>query len=235
MVVDRIKNQIGHFHKHKKFNLRALDVGCGTGYLLDKLLKLGLDAWGVDPYPRIEEENHHLSSRITMGTIEKVDRANYHFITAIEVLEHVEDYIGLLASMKRLLHPDGLIISTVPNNWEIKIAQNNSQPKDPLYGHLWQFDMKSFASDLRSFSNNVSVESIYSSTLDRRLLSITRIFPSKAVILLSRILVKYLNNGGWLLGIIRKNGAGFNPGDKANLVRPSAVYYKDTPLFKGKG
>lgn len=234
MVLNRIKKQIERFHKLNKSNLRALDVGCGTGYLLDKLLNLGLDAFGIDPYPRIDKENQHLHSRITIGTIEEVDGANYHFITAIEVLEHIEDYIGLLASMKKLLHTDGLIITTVPNNWETKRAENNSQPKDPLYGHLWQFDIKSFESDLRYFSNKVSVESIYSRTLDRRFLSITRMCPSKVVILLSRILVKYLNNGAWLLGILGNNERSFHLKDKANLIKPNAIYYKDTSLFKGK-
>ena len=75
-------------------------------------------------------------------------------------------------------------------------------------------------------------ESIYSRFLDRRFLSITRSCPYKAVILLSKILVKLFNNGAWLLGIIGRDETFFGSGDRTDSSRPNAIYYKDSSIFK---
>lgn len=232
IVKEKIKQCTKRFKGLVTNHLRVLDVGCGTGYLLRKLLAEGWDAWGIDPYPRGEATKKPLINKVIEGTIDKIHTEPFHFITAVEVLEHTEDYMDLLTSMVELLLPNGLLIATVPNQWEFRIANNYARTKEPVYGHLWQFDIKSFRADLRIFSNDALVEPIYSRTIDRRLLRITRILPRKAVINLSRILVKYYENGAWLLGTVRKNETCSETINRGILPRPSAIYYKDSPLFK---
>jgi len=232
IVIEKISQYVKRFEELETYQVRVLDVGCGTGYLLRKLLAGGWDAWGIDPYPRGEARKQPLINRVIEGTIDKIYTEPFHFITAVEVLEHIEDYINLLTSMVKLLLPNGLLIATVPNKWEFRTANNYDRSKEPMYGHLWQFDIKSFQSDLRTLSNDALVEPIYSRTIDSRLLRITRIWPPKAVIKLSRILVRYHKDGAWLLGTVRKSEAFSETINNKTLPHPSAIYYKDSPIFK---
>jgi len=211
---------------------RVLDVGCGTGYLLKKMLAQGVDAWGLDPYPRGEAARESLSKRVIAGSIEDVAEEPFQVITAIEVLEHVEDYMQLLRSMIKLLSPNGFIIITVPNKWKFRATYAPDGAIEPMYGHLWQFDHKTLESDLRCFSTEVDIEPIYSRTLDRRLLKIIHFFPRATIIKASRALVNYYSNGAWLMGIIRMNKSSTNTKDENTILKPSAKYYRDSTLFK---
>jgi 2-polyprenyl-3-methyl-5-hydroxy-6-metoxy-1,4-benzoquinol methylase len=211
---------------------RLLDVGCGTGYLLKKMLAQGVDAWGLDPYPRGEAARESLSKRIIAGSIEDVAEEPFQIITAIEVLEHVEDYMQLLKSMINLLSPNGFLIITVPNKWEFRATYLPDGAIEPMYGHLWQFDHKTLESDLRCFSTEVYIEPIYSRTLDRRLLKIIQLFPRATIIKASRALVNYYSNGAWLMGIIRINKSSTNTKAETTILNPSAKYYRDSTLFK---
>jgi SAM-dependent methyltransferase len=231
IVLERVRSCLNEMSNIDDLRPRVLDVGCGTGYLLKKMLAQGLDAWGLDPYPRGESTQEYLSKRVISGDIHDLRMKPFHIITAVEVLEHVEDYMKLLVSMNELLSPNGFIIITVPNSWEFRATHSPDGGIEPMYGHLWQFDHKSLESDLKYFSNEVYIEQIYSGNLDRRLLKITRVLPAVAVIKLSNILVKYLNDGGWLLGVIRTKRNSSDEAKHQTQPSPSANYYKNDPYF----
>ena len=231
MVLERVQSCLTEMRNIDKNKPRVLDVGCGTGYLLEKMLNRDWDAWGVDLYPRGAATKEWLSTRVIVGSIQDVPSEPFQVITAVEVLEHVEDYMKLLRSMMSLLSPNGFLIITVPNKWEFQITHSPNGSLEPMYGHLWQFDHKSLESDLKCFSKEVYIEQIYSEDLDRRLLRFTRLLPAIAVIKLSRLLVTYRNDGGWLLGVIKRGKALSDEISSGTLPKPSANYYNNDPQF----
>ena len=232
IVFERVRYFLKTFPNINDIRPRLLDVGCGTGYLLNKMLGQGLDAWGLDPYPRGKATRESLSKRVIAGNIQDLPKRPFQIITAVEVLEHVEDYMKLLKSMIGLLTPNGLLIITVPNKWEFQATYSPEGAMEPMYGHLWQFDHESLESDLKCFSREINIEQIYSRNLDRRLLRFTRLLPSVAVIKLSRLLVTYRNDAGWLLGVIKRETTVSNEVGSGTLPKPSANYYKNDPNFK---
>lgn len=81
-------------------NSRVLDLGCGDGGLVDRLIERGFDAIGVDPrapsHPRLIRE------RIEQAT----GLGSFDAITAVMALHHAELDV-VIPTLTRLLRPRG--------------------------------------------------------------------------------------------------------------------------------
>ena len=204
----------------------AADIGCGTGYLLKKLIASGWKSIGLDPFPRGESLQTPLSRHVVRGTTDAVGSARFDLITAVEVIEHAGDYLYLLKEMRRLLKPGGRVILSVPNNWDFQTVVTDEGVMEPKYGHLWQFDTRGLQRDLASLFVDVGVKAIYSRWLERRSFGIIRHLPPIAVMAVSDYIVRRRNNGAWLLGWgTRAKG---RAGDTATIPEPSAIHYLDS-------
>ncbi|GIE51431.1 hypothetical protein Ani05nite_49650 [Amorphoplanes nipponensis] len=99
---------------------RHLDLGCGTGEFLGVLDTAGsVVAEGADPHPGYlaEVRARHPGitlHRLTVGAPLELPDAGYDSVTALDMLEHVPDEAELLAEVRRVLAPGGLLVVTVP-------------------------------------------------------------------------------------------------------------------------
>jgi len=97
-------------------NLRMLDVGCGTGANLELLSKYG-QAEGVDVS---EEALAFCASRglrnVKKGRAEELpfDNQSFNIVTALDVVEHLDDDFLGLREMYRVLKPGGSAVLFVP-------------------------------------------------------------------------------------------------------------------------
>ncbi|MEX1109505.1 MAG: class I SAM-dependent methyltransferase [Dongiaceae bacterium] len=100
-----------------------LDVGCGEGFVLNWFRDAGWSVRGVDhSRAGLEAMNPHLLPQVEVGDlfsllsglIERGER--YEVVWLSNVLEHVPDPVGLLASLRRLVAADGVLVVTVPND-----------------------------------------------------------------------------------------------------------------------
>jgi SAM-dependent methyltransferase len=92
---------------------RILDVGCGTGGMLPILSKYGR-VTGIDSEPLALDycrkrgiTDVHLQESFQAG-------AEYDVVTLFDVLEHVPDEEGFLATVRGYLKPGGILMVTVP-------------------------------------------------------------------------------------------------------------------------
>lgn len=95
---------------------RILDVGCGTGANLLMLSKYG-DAEGVD----VSEDalafcRERGLENVKLGAAEKLpyDDGTFDLVTALDVVEHLDDDLAGLREMRRVLRPGGRVLLFVP-------------------------------------------------------------------------------------------------------------------------
>jgi len=97
-----------------------LDVGCATGYFLLIAKKFGFEVYGMEASSEaveIAKRNFGLKvcKALTFEELPPEFRGPYKVVTAFEVLEHVDDPLGFLKGIYKLLSPDeGYLLISCP-------------------------------------------------------------------------------------------------------------------------
>jgi len=102
--------------KSKIQNPKILDVGCGTGANLEMLAKFG-DAAGVDvSEDALEFCRQRGLSAVKHGLAESLpfESERFDLVTALDVVEHLDDDVAGLKEMNRVLRKDGRALIFVP-------------------------------------------------------------------------------------------------------------------------
>jgi SAM-dependent methyltransferase len=98
-------------------DLEILDIGCGSGLMLNSLEKIGKTS-GMD----MSDDAIAFSQKIFSGTVKKgllpnnipYDKESFSLITALDVIEHVEDDRATLKAIWERLEYGGRAVITVP-------------------------------------------------------------------------------------------------------------------------
>ncbi len=134
---------------------RLLDVGTGRGYLLEVARDMGFDCQGLDisAYAAGKAEAN-FPGRIFCGRLEEARYPSESFdvITMTDLLELIGDPLALLAEVKRLLKPGGLLFIITPNTDSLTrklLGRNWFQFK---YEHVIYWNRRSLGRLLREFA-----------------------------------------------------------------------------------
>jgi SAM-dependent methyltransferase len=105
-----------------KWDAGILDVGCGSGALLDELASMGFrNLLGADPFLERELVTPN-GVRILKTRVNDV-RGKFGVVMFHHSLEHVPDPVDTLTAAQMKLHPEGLCIVRVPTTsseaWEL--------------------------------------------------------------------------------------------------------------------
>ena len=106
---------LNKFFNNKKGNMEILEVGCGTGSILETLSKWGNIA-GLDISSKAVEASRHrgFQNVICEDLLQYNTDTKYDLIVAMDVLEHIQEDVGALKKIHSLLKPNGKIIISVP-------------------------------------------------------------------------------------------------------------------------
>ena len=135
---------------------KAIDVGCGPGYLLSELSRWGFDCLGIDFNPeviRVAVEHYHVQAKV--ARVEDLVALNSRFDLALllHVLEHAEDPRSLLQEIRRILEPNGILIIDLPNSKRLAINRSLRKGELPWFEypphHLTFWSIASLTNALR--------------------------------------------------------------------------------------
>jgi 2-polyprenyl-6-hydroxyphenyl methylase/3-demethylubiquinone-9 3-methyltransferase len=109
---------------------RLLDLGCGAGIAAEAFARRGLDVLGVDASAEAiaAAEDHAAGQDLTLGyrcgAAEDLvtEGAVFDAVTALEVIEHVEDQAGFMALLASLVRPGGMVFVSTLNRTARSLA-----------------------------------------------------------------------------------------------------------------
>jgi 2-polyprenyl-3-methyl-5-hydroxy-6-metoxy-1,4-benzoquinol methylase len=116
--------------------LRVLDVGCGAAPALRYLTHLGYESFGSDLvlYPlkqahRVAPAAAVICNDVTEG--HAFADESFDVVLAADVIEHLHDGDALLRECYRVLKPDGYLIVSTVNAWDLRRWTH------PRLGRVW--------------------------------------------------------------------------------------------------
>lgn len=97
-----------------------LDIGCGSGHLINILEKRGIKTTGLEPIKELISiaKKRNPNSNIIEGSVEEITTKTtkkFSTITIIDVLEHVSDDIKVIQDLYNRLEEGGYLIIVVPS------------------------------------------------------------------------------------------------------------------------
>lgn len=118
----------------------VLDYGCGTGHMGPVLARFG-PVYGVDSSADALAAGHYESyaavTHVPVDDNVSLPGRPHSLIACLDVLEHVDDDVGLLASLAGLLQPNGYLIVSTPMWPDLFCAE------EARCGHLRRYSKES--------------------------------------------------------------------------------------------
>jgi 2-polyprenyl-3-methyl-5-hydroxy-6-metoxy-1,4-benzoquinol methylase len=96
---------------------RVLDIGCGSGSLLEELMQLGCIGYGIEPNMSAAQACIEKGLNVTCGVLNSIDYPDNFFDTVImwHVIEHLPSPKSTLKKVHKILKPGGHVFIYCPN------------------------------------------------------------------------------------------------------------------------
>lgn len=143
---------------------KVLDLGCGEGrHVISAYMAYEIDAVGVDlsfddlkisadrfmgfSEPDNEKKSFSLSASNALAL--PFSDNSFDAVICSEVLEHVPDYLSVLAEITRVLKPNGVFAASVPRAWPERICWALSREYHEVEGgHIRIFNARTLRNDI---------------------------------------------------------------------------------------
>lgn len=95
---------------------KLMDIGAGSGILVEEAIKMGYEAVGVEPSKWLWQKAADRNLPVALGIFPHPNLPGpFDVITLIDVIEHVSDPVGLLRQATAALAKEGVIVVSTPD------------------------------------------------------------------------------------------------------------------------
>ena len=192
-----------------------VDIGAGTGLLVDQAKQHGLTAVGVEPsHKLVEAGRQQFGVDLLQGIVPhpQLEGRTFDLVFLVDVIEHVSDPVEMLAAARGLLSPGGLMVVVTPD-----VSSLAARAMGRSWWHLRPAHVGYFSK--KTFSHAAQKAGLQVIRMRRALW----VFP---VWYLTERLSKYLPLGRFNQWVQRQSGLGRLYRHKIYLnLRDSWVYY----------
>ena len=150
---------------------RALEIGCGDGWMLETLRRMGWWVVGTERSPQSAVRARSLGLDVRVGELAGWGFAPQSFDLVIlwHALEHLHDPLGTLIEVRRRMRPTGRLVVAVPNvaSWQARVSGRRWFHLD-LPRHLYHFDPQTLTAMLGRAGFHIQTWSFSSPTYECR-------------------------------------------------------------------
>ncbi|MCF7889455.1 MAG: class I SAM-dependent methyltransferase [Victivallales bacterium] len=105
---------------------KVLEIGCGTGLILNEVNKHAKEAWGIDLSDGMLAEAQKKNLNVMQANAIDINfpDSSFDLIYSFKVLSHIPEYDKALSEIHRLLRENGLCVLEFYNPYSIKFIAN---------------------------------------------------------------------------------------------------------------
>ncbi len=113
---------------------RVLEVGCGTGLILQRLASVAKSAEGVDLSPKMLDKARQrgLKVREASATELPFSAESFSLVCSFKVLAHVQGIQAAMSEMARVSVPGGTILAEFYNPWSLRYLAKRFGPSGKI-------------------------------------------------------------------------------------------------------
>lgn len=126
---------------------KLLDIGCGTGYFLNKMKEMG---WIVDGIEASASVREHVKNQFGIkvqdsASLFSKEEKSFDVVTMWHVLEHLEHLHQVMTSLHKMLKDDGVAFIALPNKDSYDACHyKHKWAAYDVPRHLWHFSPTDF-------------------------------------------------------------------------------------------
>ncbi len=109
---------------------KVLEVGCGTGLILERVARVAEKAVGIDLSPGMLEQARARGLDVHEGSATELpfEDASFDLVYSFKVLAHVPDIERALREMARVTKPGGTVLAEFYNPWSLRYLAKRLGP-----------------------------------------------------------------------------------------------------------
>lgn len=128
----------------------ALDIGAGQGAFL-KALGPQWSRWAIEGSPATRQAlaDAGITVHADLDAVPASANGSFHLVTLFQVLEHLAPFAGCLAACRRLIHPQGALVISVPDAYAMLAQEKATGSPDCPPNHINKWTPGSLSRALR--------------------------------------------------------------------------------------
>lgn len=151
-VMEQVERHVKYIHRHIPDVESVMDVGCGTGELVDKLNELGYEASGIDREDiAISYASLHRKGEFSLVEIKDLENVEFDLVTAHHVIEHQDNPVDFLLDCRDRIKEGGYIYLALPSMEKWNPKSKSWAALDPFVtDHIYAFTMEGIMECLKT-------------------------------------------------------------------------------------